>query len=147
MTRPRDAGQPHLKTLPCFLCPVCASCLSPPSTTTTTTVRGPHLSNAPRSTCAPALEASNPASPRSPSGRRWGAGLPVVAWPERRGGAILRPAPQELNPEADKREAAAAPFLGCQLKIEPLPSGLPTPDRKGTLLQVMTSCGETRGTQ
>jgi hypothetical protein len=35
-----------------------------------------------------------------------------------------QPAQQELNPQADKREVAAAPFLGCQLKIEPLPSGL-----------------------
>lgn len=40
------------------------------------------------------------------------------------------PAPQELKPEADKREAAAAPFLGYQLKIEPLPSGLYLPPER-----------------
>lgn len=34
------------------------------------------------------------------------------------------PVPQELNPEADKREAAAVPSLGSQLEIERLPSGL-----------------------
>ena len=33
------------------------------------------------------------------------------------------PAPQELKPEADKREAAAAPVLGYQLQMERLASG------------------------
>ncbi|KAK2107577.1 hypothetical protein P7K49_012742, partial [Saguinus oedipus] len=50
-------------------------------------------------------------------GTRWSLGWRLPPTPDPGAGGLRRarsprPFPQDLNPQADKREAAAAPFLG-----------------------------------